>query len=46
MTVCTDCGYPYDAAEELKYSGEDVAACPQCGCEGSKEFDEDAGRER
>jgi len=42
MTVCADCGYPYDAEEEEKYNG--VKACPQCGCEDSSEFDEDKER--
>lgn len=44
MTICADCGYPYDVAELEKYG--DYIACPQCGCEDGKEFDEDAGGER
>ena len=44
MTVCSECGYPYDPEIEEKYNG--VAACPQCGCEETKEADEDYGKER
>lgn len=44
MTICCDCGYPYDPEFEEEHGNDE--GCPQCGCIDGKEWDEDYGKER